>query len=106
MTWLTDAQVIALWADAANLDPDVLALLLESAYDDCVAYLPDMEIEPDPIPKSWMLAQAYQAKSRYNALLAGSDGSVGTPENGLTLFPLDWQVKQLLRPKRGRPTFG
>ncbi len=109
MTWLTDEQAIALWADAANLEPDVLTLLLDSAYEDCVEFLPCLpegEDYADMATPSRMLAQAYQAKSRYNALLAGNDGAVGPEGNSLTLFPLDWQVKQLLRPKKGRPTFG
>ncbi|WP_419707661.1 hypothetical protein [Promicromonospora sp. NFX87] len=107
MTWLTDEQAIALWADAATMDPDVLALLLNSAYTDCVEFLPALPEGEDYADKSTpnrMLAQAYQAKSRYNALLGGSEGG-GTAELSLTIFPLDWQVKQLLRPKKGRPGF-
>ncbi|WP_036963688.1 hypothetical protein [Promicromonospora kroppenstedtii] len=109
MSWITDEQAIGLWADAENLEPDVLQLLLASAYEDCVAFLPELpegeDYEDKPTPNR-VLAQLYQAKSRYNALLAGNDGQIGAGENTITLFPLDWQVKQLLRPKRGRPTFG
>jgi hypothetical protein len=106
MAWVTAEQAQALWADAALLDPDVLELLLESAHADVVAFLPDMDADPDPIPASWRLAEVYQARARHNAVLAGGDNQVGDDGQTITVFPLDWQVRQLLRPKRGRPTFG
>lgn len=106
MAWVTTEQAEALWADAAHLDPDVLALLLESAHADCVAFLPTMTADPDPIPASWKLAEVYQARSRYNAVLAAGDDQVGADGQTITTFPLDWQIRQLLRPKHGKPSIG
>jgi len=108
MSWVTTDQAEALWADAANLDPEVLELLLESAHTDCVAFLPDGadDTADEDVPANWKLAEVYQARSRYNAVLAGGDNQVGDDGQSITVFPLDWQVKQLLRPKKGRPTFG
>jgi hypothetical protein len=106
MTWVTTEQAEALWADAAHLDPDVLETLLESAHTDVVAFLPDgaEETPAEDVPASWRLAEVYQARSRYTALLAGNDGNVGVGEQTFPVFPLDWQVRQLLRPKRGKPS--
>lgn len=106
MTWLTTAQAEALWADAAHLDPEVLDLLLASAYDDCIAFLPDgsADVLLADVPKSWLLAQAYQARARYNAILAGGDNQAGSDDQTVTIWPLDFHIKQLLRPKHGKPS--
>ena len=108
MSWVTTEQAEALWADAANLEPDVLQLLLDSAHTDCVAFLPDgaEDTAPEDVPASWKLAEVYQARGRYIAVLAGGDNQVGAAGSTVTVFPLDWQVKQLLRPKRGKPSIG
>ena len=106
MTWLTTAQAEALWPDAVNLEAEVLDLLLASAYDDCIAFLPDgsADVVLADVPKSWVLAQAYQVRSRYNAILSGGDSQVGADGENVTVFPLGWQIRQLLRPKHGKPS--
>jgi len=108
MVWATPEIAEALWADAAHLDPDVLTLLLESAHSDCVAYLPDGadDTAEEDVPANWKIAEVSQARARYTALLSGNENQVGADGQTVTVFPLDWQVKQLLRPKRGAPRIG
>jgi len=58
--------------------------------------------EPVPtIPDGWRLAQALQAQNAFNANNAApGNGDFDGGGYGITTHPLDWQVKQLLRPKR------
>lgn len=114
-TWLTaadDAILAELWADAPE-NPDVCNLYLNAAKSACLAYAPAQpaavlavvdgylqSIAP-PIPDEWRIAQAMQARNTYNAGLAAPGGEFDGGGYGLSAFPLDWQVKQLLRPQLG-----
>lgn len=108
LSWNTLAQARALWADAAGMADDTLQLLLDSAHIDCFAYLDPLDgIDPagEAITASMRLAEVYQARARYNAVRAAGDGNqIGPDGMTVTVFPLDWQVQQLLRPKAGRIT--
>lgn len=100
-TWLTenDAAVLAhLWPDAP-LDADVLRLYLDAAKESCLAYAPATPAEG--VPASWRIAQAYQARNTYNAGAAGPSGDLDGGGYGITAYPLDGQVRQLLRPRQG-----
>ncbi|MBS1674609.1 MAG: hypothetical protein JSS74_11675 [Actinobacteria bacterium] len=56
---------------------------------------------PVQIPDGWRLAQALQAQNAYNANNAApGNGDLDGGSYGITIHPLDWQVKQLLRPQR------
>lgn len=101
--WLTadDAEALAyLWPDAPTENPDVLAMYLDSAKDACIAYAPELPADADGIPTGWQLAQALQARNTYNSGAVGPGGDTDGGGYGLTTFPLDWQVQQLLRPRR------
>lgn len=101
-TWLTsaDAELVALlWADAPE-DDDELDLYLVAAKEACIAYAPALA-EGTPVPDSYRFAQAMQASNLYNAGQASATGTNDGSGFGLTTFPLDWQVQQLLRPRRG-----
>lgn len=52
------------------------------------------------MPDAYRLAQAMQAANVYNAALAAPGGDLDGGSFGLVAHPLDWQVKQLLRPRR------
>jgi hypothetical protein len=115
-SWNTPAQVRALWADADALDDTTLQLLLNSAHRDCFRYLDPIDgLDPlDPLAvtpadddtvASLQLAEIYQARARFNAVRSAGDGNqIGADGMTVTVFPLDWQVQQLLRPKHGRIT--
>lgn len=82
--------------------PAALSLFLggEPAMTAAVRWLGD-DAPADTIPDEWMLAQAMQARNLYNAAGVGTDGAFEGSGYGITAHPLDWQVKQLLRPRRG-----
>jgi hypothetical protein len=105
MHWLTseDTDVLSvLWPDSSGImNDDVLNIYLAAAKAACIAYAPALPAGQTEIPGEWVLAQAMQARNIYNAGHASPSGGFGDPEYGLTSFPLDWQVKQLLRPQMG-----
>ena len=73
-------------------------------YRQCVAFA--------PVPKTALVPERYrralvmQARALYRATLVGSGDSIGLDGISVTVFPMDWTVKNLLRPKRGVPNVG
>lgn len=102
-TWLTSADtelLEELWSDVPMND-ELTDIYLDAAKEACLAYAPALAAGAD-VPASWRLAQVMQARNISNAGAAGTSGENDGSSYGLTTFPLDWQVKQLLRPRRGR----
>lgn len=107
----TDLEASGEWADAPE-DPTMLASYLTAAYEQCRAYLPHRRdadgvlrpVEPyetsEPSYARCALAQLMQARALYRAALAGSGDQIGPDGLTVTVFPMDWTVKNLLRPKR------
>lgn len=102
--WLThDSPVLVeLWPGCVDLTDAALDLLLDSARTQCEAFAPALPDGAD-VPPAWLQAQALQARALSRAGVVGADDQVGIEGGGVTLFPMDWTVKNLLRPKRGRP---
>ncbi|MCR2785434.1 MULTISPECIES: hypothetical protein [unclassified Microbacterium] len=111
MAWNTLTEARAIWRDAPASDP-VLTLYLESAHSACLAYAPSLVEDPnvidggsfdeEPVPATWKLAEVMQARNIWNSVKASpGGGEMDGSSYGITAFPLDWQVKQLLRPERG-----
>lgn len=92
-----------LWADAPRSD---LALyeVLEVAKNEILNFAPELS-EDAPIPNSYRRAQLMNARDVWNAskVDAGS-GELGEETFAIRPFPLDWSIKQILRPRRGAPT--
>lgn len=94
------------WRDAPS-DPDVLARYLNAAHGQCLDFLPHrrddegelVAVVPDPVPSRLVLAQIMQARALFNASIAGSGDRMGIDGQGVTVFPMDWTVKNLLRPR-------
>lgn len=99
------------WVDAP-FDDDQLQELLDVAQNAVLAYAPalptgelviidDVVVPADPesIPVSYRVAQLMQARNVWNSSKASPAGDFDNGSYGLTSFPLDWQVKQLLRPR-------
>lgn len=55
------------------------------------------------IPANYRQAQLLQARNIWNSAYASPTGEIDGAGFGLTTFPLDWSVQQLLRPKQGKP---
>lgn len=120
--WLTAAEAIeAPYWPTCDLEPLELAALLTSARDQCEAYAPAVAYAADvsgadvhssdlddvpinaTVPESWRLAQALHARALYRSGIAGSGDQIGGDGLTVTVFPMDWTVKNLLRPRAGRP---
>jgi hypothetical protein len=115
--WHTVASARDQWVDAPTddgVDEDAtLSELLSAAKTAVLAYAPAFEglevvdgyivNDPDAVPDAYRIAQLMQARNIWNSSKASPAGSFDNGEYGLTSFPLDWQVRQLLRPKQGRP---
>lgn len=100
MSWVTNDEVRKVWK-SAPADDDVLGLYLQAVEPGVIAYAPALP-EGSAVPEHYKLALVMQARSVYNAGQARAGGSdFGSEDFSISIFPLDWQVKQLLRPIRG-----
>lgn len=93
--WLTIAGARSLW-DGGPDDPWQVFLYLGNARRACIEYAP--EIAAGPIVPDYLLAQFMQARNTWEADRSGGTEALGTGEYAITRHPLDWQVKELLRP--------
>ena len=116
--WLTSGQVgqvARYWPGAADLDLDELGALLASAAIQCDAYAPQVTetalvdgVETTveaAAPDNYLHAQVLQARALYRSTMAGFGDQIGVDGQAVQVFPMDWTVKLLLRPK-GRPRVG
>lgn len=104
-TWIEDPGALADYWPMAESEADgyPLLLLLTAARQQCEAFAPELAPGAD-VPESWRLAQAMQARALWRSQTVGSGNSYGS-ELTVTVFPMDWTVKLLLRPP-GRPRVG
>lgn len=101
--WHTLPSARAEWRDAGAIADRRLWVLLDIARTQVTDYAP--ALEPDQLPPiAYREAQLMQARNLWNASRVDAAGGSGGDETfALTPFPLDWTIKQLLRPKRARP---
>lgn len=106
--WITDPEddrLAVLWPGAVDIEPEGLEFVLQVAGLQCAEFAPELPVGAE-IPENWVAAQVLQARALVRAGAVGSGDQGGGYGEAVTLFPMDWQVKNLLRPKRGRPYFG
>jgi hypothetical protein len=101
-----DASLIEnLWADVP-LDTDTRDTLLLAAFNDCATFAGTKVLPAEPADAekaaSYRTAQIMQARARQRSFVAGSGDQLGT-DFPVTVFPMDWSVKSLLRPRPGIP---
>lgn len=105
--WVNTETDLEDWADRP--DDSTLTLYLNAAYEQCVDFLPhvrntetglDEPVIPAILPERFVLAQVMQARALYRSVLSGSDNAIGMDGMQVTVFPMDWTVKNLLRPRR------
>jgi hypothetical protein len=99
--WHTLESIREQWIDAPEED-DQLQTLLDVAAAQCLAYGPELE-EGQAIPTSYQLAQLMQTQNLWNSSKQDNDGEIGGEGFGSRVFPMDWAVKNILRPKLGVP---
>ena len=107
MEWLTAPEIEAsedvqewlstVWAGWIDLDPPALAGVLDAARDQCEAWA---SFEAGAVPVRARHAQALQAKALVRSGDAGPEDTLGGFGETITIFPMDWTVKRLLRPER------
>ena len=85
---------------------DTMTQLLAVSWQQCVAYAPLAGEDVESVPDGHREAHYQQARNVFNASKVNPGGSMGTDEFTLTVHPLDWHVKQLLRPRRAVPKVG
>ncbi|MCB7135357.1 hypothetical protein [Cellulosimicrobium marinum] len=103
MSWLNlndpedQALVATLWSDAP-LDQATLTTLLATSFAQCAAFV-GFEVIPEGTDQQrFKLAQVLQARALHRSSIAGGNNQIGA-EFPVTVFPMDWTVKNLLRPK-------
>jgi hypothetical protein len=99
--WHTLASAREQWTDAPYEDVQLYELL-DIAGGQCVAFAPALLLGA-AVPKDHRLAQLMQARNLWNASKVSPSGDLGDGTYVITPKPLDWHVKQLLRPKRAVP---
>ena len=77
--------------------------LLLSAFNDCAEFA-STKVLPTEVEKAaaYRTAQLLQARARQRSTVAGGENQVGS-DFPVTVFPMDWSVKSLLRPRPGIP---
>jgi len=99
--WHTLNSIREGWRDAPDSHHELHTLLMV-ARRQVLDFAPAIPDESQP-PVHYRLAQGMQARNLYISTRADPSGNVG--DDGFTIrpFPMDWVVKGILRPKRGRP---
>lgn len=93
------------WRDAPAFDAWLYECLWV-ARQDVLAFAPALELGQRP-PINYRRAQIMQARNLWNAgKVDAASGEVGEGTFVLRPFPLDWTIKQVLRPKRAVPGLG
>lgn len=96
--WLTLEQARSQWADAP-MDDIFLWQILESAKNACVSYAPVLAVGAQ-VPLYYVQAQLMQARAIYQSVIANQQDNVGVEGFTVRVFPLDFTIRALLRPKR------
>lgn len=89
------------WADAPTND-DILWDLLGVARNDVEEYAPILAEGQRP-PVNYRKGQIGHARNIWNASEVSSSGNIGLDGYAIQPKPLDWSIKQTLRPKNVRP---
>lgn len=105
-TWHDIESARDQWIDAP-LDDDVLEELLDVSVQQVIAYAPALaepaEGEELDVPVNYRRAQLQQARNLWNASKVDPSGGIGGDDFVIRPFPLDWIIRQTLRPRRGVP---
>lgn len=91
------------WPGAPAQD-GTLARLLDVAQDQVEAYAP--QLLTMAVPERYRAAQLMQARNTFNASLTNGDQQTDMGGFVMTIRPLDWAVKQLIRPLTATKAFG
>lgn len=96
--WLTMEQARERWADAPQNDVSLYELL-DTARIQCVEYAPAITAGA-VISTAYRQAQYLQARAIYMASITNQADAVGVEGFTVRSYPLDWNIRALLRPKK------
>jgi hypothetical protein len=101
-------SIVAEWPEAASIVSAQLQDLLDVAAEQCITYAPLAEGENvADVPDRYRLAQKLQAQALFRASqVQGDQDTEGMQGYTVTVRPMDWTVRNLLRPARGIPVLG
>ncbi len=103
--WLTISELRKNWRDAPDDDEDCFELL-EVAKAGVVAFAPALA-EGAQVPATYRKGQRMQARNTWNAAKVDpTSGGMGDDTFVIRPYPLDWAIKQVLRPKPAIPPVG
>lgn len=103
--WLTVDAAREVWRDAPA-DDARLAQILDLAKQQVIAYAPALA-EDALVPANYREGQLMQGRNLWNAgRVDPASGGLGDEDFVIRPYPLDWMVKQVLRPKTGIPVVG
>lgn len=100
-----DSDQPAIWQTADDIPDSLLDDLLHVARDSVLAFAPALP-EDYPLgkcPPAYRLAHMMQTRNLWNAVEVDSDGGFGEGDFTIRPVPLDWIIKQVLRPKTAVP---
>lgn len=125
-TWHDLTSARTQWADAPD-DDESLQTLLDVAQNDVMSFAPKttddagnpvlawkdpisrllVAVDDTTIPVSYRLAHLMQARNTWNAAKVDpANAGMGDGSFVIKPFPLDWAIKQLIRPKDVLPWVG
>ena len=97
------------WADAPRADIEAFTLMFTAAQQQCETYakalVPNDDDEID-VPENYRLALILQTRSLWQVAVTDPSGMIGADGFQVRLYPMDWNVKKLLRPGRAVPAVG
>lgn len=99
--WQTVESARAAWSDAPA-DDERLYRLLDTARIQCEEFAPAFT---GRAPENFRQAQLLQARSIWASGSVSQDDQLGGGQLTVTVFPMDWSVKNLLRPRRAVGAF-
>lgn len=102
--WASLSYAREQWVAAESIDDSMLWEVLEVARADVIAFAKALPEGTRP-PLNYLRGQLMHARDLWNAASASPSGGFGEDGAGFAVVPrpLDWMVKQVLRPKRGIP---
>jgi hypothetical protein len=104
-TWHTATSIEVEWPEAARFDDGKLDELLAVARHQVEEFAPAL-VEPEVIPEGYRLAQSMQARALWQAQNTAPGDTQGGENYTVRVYPMDWTIKNILRPQRGVPAIG
>jgi hypothetical protein len=102
------ALIVAVWPDAPTDDTEeaTLGLYLGAAQQQCLDFLdlpePEEDEEEEPAPDNWRLALIMQTRALWQASRVNEQDQIGLDGQQVTVYPMDWTVKNLLKPRSSK----